>query len=90
MAQPCIQAAEGVRITGSGAVPVNGDGYLQGLIVNASASGTLTLVDGKSRTLLNALPLTAGQSVILYGIRYIGGLTATVGGTADVTLAFAN
>lgn len=88
----CIQTCESVRITGTGALNI-GAGYLQGLVVNASASGTLTLTDKpdgtNSRTILNALPLTAGQSVILFGIRYCGGLTATVGGTADVTLAYA-
>lgn len=93
MTEPCINVSEGVRITGTGPVPVTGNGYLQGLVVNASASGTLTLTDKpdgvNSRTILNALPLTAGQSVILFGMRFGAALTATIGGTADVTLAYA-
>jgi hypothetical protein len=40
--------------------------------VNASTRGTLTLTDKpdgtNNRTILNALPLTAGQSVILFGM----------------------
>jgi hypothetical protein len=89
MADPCINACDSVNFNGSGALPVLDCGYLQGMAVNASASGTLTLVDGTGKTLLNAMPLTAGQTPILFGGRYSKGLTATVGGTANVTLFFA-
>jgi hypothetical protein len=57
-------------------------------VVNSSASGTLTLTDGKGRVICNALVLTAGQSPILFGAKYVGGLTATLGGTANVTLMY--
>lgn len=90
MSSPNIAVGEAVRITNTGNVQCPDSGYLQGLIVNASSSGTLTLKDsGGNRTLLNALPLTAGQSLDLYGMRFNGVLAATVGGTADVTLVYA-
>jgi hypothetical protein len=84
----CMNASESVNFSASGALAVPDSGYLQGLVVNSSTSGTLTLTDGKGRVIVNALVLTAGQSPILFGAKYIAGLTATVGGTANVTLMY--
>lgn len=93
MADQCISISESVLVAASGAIAGLSSGYLQGLLVNASSAGTLTLADKpdgtNSRTILNAIPLTAGQSVILFGIRFTGGLTATIGGTASVTISYA-
>jgi hypothetical protein len=86
--ETCFNASEATNFSASGALPVPDVGYLQGLVVNSSTSGTLTLTDGKGRTIVNALVLTAGQSPILFGARYIGGLTATITGAANVTLMY--
>lgn len=82
-------AGEFFNFNASGALQIPDSGYLQGLIVSQSSAGVLTLTDGKGRVVINAMPLTAGQSIILYGARYTNGLTATLTGTATLTLVLA-
>jgi hypothetical protein len=84
------EAGDPYRVTASGALPVQ-DGTLLGIIVAASSSGTLTVADkpnNAARTLVNAIPLTAGQFVPCK-FRFLGGLTLTVGGTLDCVLVIA-
>jgi hypothetical protein len=86
MSNQVIQSGEAYRLTGSGAVPVNDSGDMVGVLCSTSTSGTLTLVDGRGRTLCSVMPLTSGQFYPM-PFRYITGLTATIGGTADITLS---
>lgn len=81
-----IQSGEAFNLTGSGAVPCNESGDLVGMLCSTSTNGTLTLVDGRGRTICNLMPLTAGQFYPM-PFRYVSGLTATIAGTANITLS---
>jgi hypothetical protein len=64
---------------------------LLGVIVNTTTGGTLTITDSPvsagSRTLLNAMPLS-NPGWITLGLRTVGAVTITVGGTATVTMVY--
>ena len=63
---------------------INGIGNLLGFMCNTSTSGTAALVAGNG-TISPATVLTAGQ-YYPYPCFFTGGLTATIGGTANITL----
>lgn len=86
MTTQVIQSGEPYNLTGSGAVPAPQNGDLVGLLCSTSTGGTLTLVDGKGRTICNAMPLADGQFYPM-PFRYFSGLTATIAGAANVTLS---
>lgn len=75
-----------IRVTATGVVWPQA-GYLLGVLVSASGSGTLTLYDNTAASgtqISNALAVTAGQYVPIPAA-LANGLHVTVGGTADVT-----
>lgn len=88
MTNKVIQGGDPFNFSASGALGATDSGVVVGLLCSTSSSGTLTLVDGKGRVLCNAMPLTAGQFYPM-PFNFIGGLTATVGGTANCTLSVA-
>lgn len=88
MVDKVIQTGESFNFSATGALPVADCGDIIGILCSTSSAGTLTLVDGKGRTLCNLMPMTAGQFYPLPA-RYISGLTATVGGTLNATICVA-
>lgn len=69
-----------------------GAGQAYGIIINSHSSGTLKLWDALSATgsvLCNTITFAAGERFIpLYGMTFGTGLFATIGGTADITIAY--
>jgi len=74
------------NVTATGVV-WSAPGYLLGVLVNASSSGTLTLYDNTAASgtkIATTLSVTAGQYVPIPAALAVG-LHCTIGGTADVT-----
>ena len=69
-----------------------GAGQVYGVIVNSHSSGTLKLWDnsaGSGTVLCNTMTFAAGERWIpLFGMTFGTGCYATVGGTADLTIAY--
>ena len=79
----------GLHMTGSGLVK-GGNGTLRRVLVAASSSGTLTVYDNTAASgtvLVNAFPLTAGQS-IQFDLAFQVGCYISLGGTADITAVY--
>lgn len=70
-----------------------GAGYVYGVIVNSNTAGTLKLWDNTSAAttvLVNTYTFAAGSSNIVFpaALKFNTGLYATIGGTADITIAW--
>jgi hypothetical protein len=69
-----------------------GAGVVVGVIVNSHSGGTLKLWDNTSAAttvLINTFSFPTGSgSYSLFGARFLTGLYATVGNTADITLIY--
>jgi hypothetical protein len=79
----------GVRQTTGGLVK-KGNGTLRRIACSASTAGTITAYDGTDATgtlLLNAFPLTAGQTP-QFDLAFTNGLFIVVGGTADYVVVY--
>lgn len=63
---------------------INGVGNLLGYMCNTTSSGTVALAAGNG-TIAPAVTVTAGQ-YYPYPCFFTGNLTATIGGTANITL----
>lgn len=87
MAQQVFSIGEGMRISNAAAVSL-GDPNLLGFLCDASTSGTLTITDRAGvRTLVSALPLTAGSFYPL-NVRCVGTTQITIGGTGSGLLTY--
>lgn len=77
-----------VNVSATGAV-TTGPGYLQGVIVNSHASGTIKLWDNTSAAttvMFNTITLAAGERWIpFFGAKANTAIFLTLGGTADLT-----
>lgn len=79
------------NLSASGLV-VTGSGKVDGIVVNSHTSGTIKLWDNTSAAttvLCNTMTLAVGERFIpLYGMNFNTGLYVTIGGTADITVAY--
>lgn len=84
-------ATYSVNLTSSALVKT-GTGNVQGIVVNSNSSGTLKLWDSltaANTVLFNTITFAAGsQTFNLFGARFVTGLFATIGGTADITILY--
>ena len=72
-----------------------GAGVVLGVIINSHTSGTLRLSDAVTSTTPNitgtitfAADGTYDRFIPLFGARFVTGLYATVGGTANITIVY--
>jgi hypothetical protein len=83
--------ADFVRVTQAATNATLSGNTLVGALVESSTSGTLTITDSPqsagSRTVVNALPLTAGAYVFIPA-RCVGNIVVTVGGTGSIVLFY--
>lgn len=83
--------ATDVNLTASALVKT-GSGRVQGVVVNSNTSGTLKLWDNTAASgsvVINTYTFPAGSSTIpLFGMSFSTGLYATIGGTADISIAY--
>lgn len=85
------QSAKYTNLSASAAVK-SGTGVVYGFVVNSHTSGTLKLWDntaGSGTVILNTITFAAGSGIVVslpVGIRFVVGLYATIGGTADITI----
>lgn len=86
-----IVEGDSIRVTQAATNTALSGVTLVGVLVESSTSGTLSITDSPqsaaSRTLVNALPLTAGQYVPL-PLRTVGNVVVTVGGTGAIVLIY--
>lgn len=77
------------NISASGLIHT-GPGAVAAVVVNSHTNGTLKLWDNTSAAtpvIFNTITFAAGPgSYNLFGAKFITGLYATIGGTADITL----
>lgn len=69
-----------------------GQGVAVGVIINSHSSGTLTLEDAITDTtplICNVITFATGErNINLYGAKFLTGLYAKIGGTADITIVY--
>lgn len=85
------QSAKYTNLSASAAVK-SGTGVVYGFVVNSHTSGTLKLWDNTAASgtaILNTITFAADSGIVVslpVGIRFVVGLYATIGGTADITI----
>lgn len=88
---PTSQYGQNKNITASALIKT-GPGVVVGVIINSHTSGTLQLSDALTSTTPNITgTITFGAAerfIPLYGAKFITGLYATVGGTANITIVY--
>ncbi len=91
MLQPIYTYGLPAQITGTGLI-YTGQGTVNGIIVNSHTNGTLKLWDNTSAAttiLIDTFTFPTGSgSYNLFGVKFIKGIFATVGGTLDATISY--
>jgi len=85
------QTSKYKNLTASGAVK-SAPGFVTGVIINSHSSGTLKLWDntaGSGAVVCDTITFSSGERTIpLFDIDFKIGLYATIGGTANITIAY--